>query len=334
MAIPATPGLLQDLQVLNLVDDSIPNLLGKFEAWDNAQPAPLMKSLSNITQADLTALGPFVVHYVPTGCFRGTQPNHATNIIQAILQSQPQSRQQLDVSDNFLQGVQTSLLNAKVHSLTFNKSEMTRRTVVDTILSAAVSLAQTAWDFAILNAEEHNFSTVSNKGVTFTVNNQDYLLSGPIDYVVTGLNSKLVAQNLVLFKLPNVQLLPSQVQGAIKGTGHTICPIEAKVSISGNKRYQALLQVIGESLVLCKARYKNLTSPLPFILSDGENWIFGILSNKEIFIADLTWGTGHDEKDILRALVIWTCSQPQKIWTEMGNALTPATRPLYGEDFI
>ncbi|KAJ7733966.1 hypothetical protein B0H16DRAFT_158081 [Mycena metata] len=210
---------------------------------------------------------------------------------------------------------------------------MTRRTVVDTILSAAVSLAETASDFAVLNAEEHNFSTVANKGVTFLNpdDNKTYLLSGPMDYIVTGLNSRLIAPKLAVVKQqPNfMQLLPSQIHTAIQGTNHTVCPIEAKATISGVKHPQALRQVLGEASVLCKARYKNVPTPLPFSLSDGENWTFGILSAKEIYTADLTWGDA-DGKDILKAIVIWTCSQPQLIWAAMQNALNPATSTLYG----
>ncbi|KAJ7712937.1 hypothetical protein B0H16DRAFT_1811654 [Mycena metata] len=336
----ATPGLLKYIQVLNHTKNPIFNLLGQFEPWDKTQPPPenlQMKSLSKLTEADMKALGPFNLYSVPSRCFRGIELDHkGTNIIQAILDSQPPAMQQLAVPNEVLQKLQTDLSKGKTHSMTFNESEMTRRTVVDAVLSAAVALAETAWDFLVLNGEEINLSTKPNKGVTFVVEDKTCLLCGPIDYVVTGLNSKLVVRNL-LEQHGAEDPLPSHLQAAIQGTNHTVCPIEAKVSIVtiSSNYHQTLRQVIGESLVLCKARYGNLTTPFPFVLCDGDSWFFGILLGETIFMVGLTWGgADHDELDILRALVIWTCSQPQQIWNAMWHAYTPTTSALYGKDTI
>ncbi|KAJ7718570.1 hypothetical protein DFH07DRAFT_1011695 [Mycena maculata] len=312
----ATPDLLQDLQILKDANDAAPTLLGKFEALPVGQPQPevdLAISFSNISAKDIQALGPFNEWSIPPGCFLGTQPHYATNIMHDILQSQPEAI--------LRQAIRDSLQKEKDHSLTYNKSEMTRRTAVDTILSAAVSLAETQWDFAVLNAEEHNFSTVPNKGVTFYKpdTNKTYLLSGPIDYIVTGLNSKVIAQNLANVRQPTVALTLAQVKTAIQGTNNTVCPIEAKADITGTMKAATFRQVVGESLVVGQARYGDLGTPLPFILSDGVNWRFGIRSKDRIFSTTLVWG--DNDKDILRALVIWSCSQGQKIWDVMVDSL-------------
>ncbi|KAJ7723880.1 hypothetical protein B0H16DRAFT_1472630 [Mycena metata] len=335
MANPATPSLLEDVQACALLDDDIAKLLGKFDDWNIGQ-APTPRSLSTLTATNYGTLGPFDVNTIPSGYFLGNQPHSTLNIIKAMLASHPQSMKELEVSDEFLRGVESSIRRTKLHSLTFDKSEMTRRTVVDIVLSAAISLAETAWDFAILTAEEHNFSTAVNKGVTFDFNNQPYYLSGPIDYVVTGLDSKCIAEKLLPAK--NAGLLgPIALQNAIEGTNHTICPIEAKAGIisTTTSLNTALLQVIGESLVCGQAHYKSLESPVPFILSDGRSWYFGIRSKKTIYIVGLTWGgAGHDEKDILRAIVIWTCSQPKLIWEAMMRPALFAPGPLYTKSKI
>ncbi|KAJ7032649.1 hypothetical protein C8F04DRAFT_1184841 [Mycena alexandri] len=349
MAIAATPALLRDLEILKNANDAASSLLGKFEAWPVGQTQPEAISFSDLSAKHIQALGPFDEYSIPSGCFQGTQPNYTTNIMHDILQSQHEAAmKRVTVSANFLQGVQDSLEKEKVHSLTYNKSvrslwrimaradqtrlsqqEMTRRTAVDTILSAAVSLAETQWDFAVLNAEEHNFSTVRNNGVTFFNPEDDktYLLTGPIDYIVTGLDSKVFAQKLANARPPTVALTSAHVQTAIQGTNNTVCPIEAKASITGTMKAATFRQVVGESLVVCQARYHNLVTPLPFILSDGVNWKFGIRSKNRIFSTTLVWGT--DDEAILAALVIWTCSQGQKIWDVMVQSLTLPSNVLY-----
>ncbi|KAJ6542971.1 hypothetical protein B0H19DRAFT_1268162 [Mycena capillaripes] len=327
-----TPALLEQLEVLKTAPDPIPNILGKFDKWPTDKPDPTRRPLSEITKEDLTALGGFTVQIVSAYIFRGKELNHPEfDIIGDILKSQTQPiMQRLDVSDNLVGEVQTSVRKGRAHSLTYDKSEMTRRSVVDAILSAAVSLAETAWDFAVLNAEEYNYSTQQNTnlGVTFVnpVDKKTYILSGPIDYVVIGLNSTVVAQR-IRDKRIQPYLVPSEVYAAIQGSDHRVCPIEAKASISivGGKRGPALRQVIGESLVV--ARYKDRLIPFPFILSDGLTWNFGILLGKEVYTVDLLWDSDH-VKDILRAIVIWTCSDPQLIWNAMK--ITNDKKHFYG----
>ncbi|KAJ7720521.1 hypothetical protein B0H16DRAFT_1738780 [Mycena metata] len=310
---PFYTALLQSLEVLNTAPDAAHNILGRFDAWPGNTLLPTPTPLSTIPTEVLTALGPFTLWIVSTALFRGTVPNEpGRDIIGNILESQPQALRQLDVSGNLLRDVQTSVRKSKFRSLTYHRSEMTRRTVVDTILSAAASLAETAWDFAVLNAEEHNFSTQSNLGLTFVDanNNKTYLLSGPIDYVLIGLDSSVVGHNLrqdptVVIPQNRRQdptavpdyVTPNHIYAAIRGT-HRVCPIEVKTSTSAD-RAQSLRQVIGESLVVSKARYRDNPSPLPFVLSDGQNWIFGIRRDNKVYTVYLLWES-QDAKDILK----------------------------------
>ncbi|KAJ8508814.1 hypothetical protein ONZ45_g8949 [Pleurotus djamor] len=245
---------------------------------------------------------------------------------------------QIQVNGNDLVASTNKMINYKRHSVTWASPEMTRRSLVDEVVTLAIKVANDSLHHLVLFAEEHEYDSkvgTAAHGVSFRRQNRDYILTGPIDYVTVSLDNQVAQANLTNATLAGQQLQVQHLAAARRAT----CPIEVKVEAKAIAKSTGLFnagvcQAFAQAVVVGRANAYG--QHYPFILTDGNVWIFSVFhnaqNNSNWYYTWMTWDLDATKLEmIVKMLVTWMCVPTTQIYTALTARRTANTASFVRE---